>query len=148
MPCDLTSYPANWQELRRQILARARLRCECTGQCGLHGGTRSPRRCVERHRAPASFAQGRITLALAHLCSCEPLCANPAHILALCQRCHLRIDRFKHAATRKTRALDRTEGGGGAERTGKRPVLPSPGGDGQKPREAPPLRPLSPPNKN
>ncbi len=52
------------------------------------------------------FAQGMVVLTVAHTCSCTPLCANPEHTMALCNRCHLRLDlplHMKHAA--ETRRL-------------------------------------------
>jgi len=45
-----------------------------------------------------------IILNTAHMCNCSPPCTNPAHVFAACQRCHLRYDAFKHAATRAARA--------------------------------------------
>ncbi len=104
MPCNYALYPSTWKLLRAEILTRAQLRCECSGQCGIHGGPTNAHRCIERHHTQAIFARGRIVLTLAHLCQCQPLCADPAHIIAACQRCHLRIDRFKHSANRATRA--------------------------------------------
>ena len=96
MPIDYTRYPTNWQALRVAILARAGLQCECTGQCGLHHG----HRCTECHHKPAVFARGRIVLTLAHLLHRDPPCDHIEHILAMCQRCHLRLDRFHHAQAR------------------------------------------------
>ena len=98
MPTDMTRYGRNWPTFSRQIrYVRARSRCECCGQCGLHHG----RRCVENHHAAARFAHGTIRLTVAHLCQCDPPCQNPNHVLAMCQRCHLRLDRWKHAHTKK-----------------------------------------------
>jgi hypothetical protein len=34
---------------------------------------------------------------------------NPEHVIAACQRCHLRIDRFLHAAHRLARQLARQQ---------------------------------------
>jgi hypothetical protein len=31
-------------------------------------------------------------------CRCDPLCADPAHLRAMCNRCHLRYDVRLHAA--------------------------------------------------
>jgi hypothetical protein len=31
-------------------------------------------------------------LGCAHLCSCDPPCADPSHIAVLCQQCHNRLD--------------------------------------------------------
>lgn len=102
-------YPANWKTLRTEIVEiRAHGQCECIGQCGLHGGFRHVHRCVERNGLPARFARGKIVLTLAHLCNCVPLCGDHAHLIAACQRCHLRIDRYTHAKKRlETQRLQR-----------------------------------------
>ena len=109
-------YPDNWQEVSKQIrFERAQGRCECTGQCGLHKTNPGPRRCIEIDRESARWAGGIVVLTVAHLdaegdvCRCEEetgmLCANPEHLLAMCNRCHLRYDTPKHvknaAATRR-----------------------------------------------
>jgi len=104
MPIDYRLYPKGWRTFSSQIrFARAASQCECRGQCGLHGGPHGNRRCMERHHEPALWAKGTIRLTVAHLCSCNPPCDIPSHVLACCQRCHLRIDRFRHAKTRLTR---------------------------------------------
>ncbi len=100
MPCDMSSYPQHWASFRIDILARSLLRCECTGQCGIHSPNPMPRRCCEVQHTPARWFKGKVRLSLAHICKCSPPCANPEHVLAACQRCHLRIDRFNHAALR------------------------------------------------
>ncbi len=100
MPCDMTRYPANWPAFRIDILARAQLQCECTGQCGIHQAAKTARRCQEFHHQRARWAKGTIRLGIAHLCTCDPPCAIPGHVIAACQRCHLRIDRFTHAKKR------------------------------------------------
>jgi hypothetical protein len=102
MPIDLSRYPTNWRTFSAAIrFARARQQCECPGHCGLHQG----RRCTERHGQPAVWARGRIHLTVAHLCSCDPPCAIPSHVIAACQRCHLRIDRQLHKRHRLASAL-------------------------------------------
>jgi hypothetical protein len=94
-------YPPGWKQFSIDIrYVRAKQRCECTGQCGLHQGRPVTRRCIEQNHQPAHFANGRVTLTVAHLCTCDPICLIPAHVIAACQRCHLRIDRFKHAHNR------------------------------------------------
>jgi len=101
MAFNPADYPPHWKQFSAQIrFIRAQERCECQGQCGLHGGLKGQRRCVEVHRRKAVFAGGPVHLAVAHLCRCSPPCANPAHVIACCQRCHLRIDRYTHAAKR------------------------------------------------
>jgi hypothetical protein len=101
MPVDWSLYPQGWRSFAAAIkVTRARGRCECTGECGLHRPNPRPRRCTETHRARARWFRGRVTLTTAHLCNCHPLCMNPAHVKAMCQRCHLRVDSRKHARAR------------------------------------------------
>lgn len=106
MPIDRADYPADWELKRVMILARSGGRCECTGECDLHQPNPMPRRCVELQHKEARWFRGKVRLTLAHLCDCDPTCSTPSHLKALCQRCHLRVDRFKHAAARlRTQAL-------------------------------------------
>jgi hypothetical protein len=97
-------YPPDWFNIRAQLLEqRAHYRCECTGQCGLHQPNPRIRRCTELHGHPARWARGKVILTIAHICKCDPKCGIPEHLLASCQRCHLRIDRFEHAKKRLER---------------------------------------------
>lgn len=108
-PC----YPAGWKDFSRHIrYERAEGRCECLGHCGLHRTHPGPRRCVERDQQRAVWAHGIIVLTVAHLCSCDPPCIDAGHCLALCNRCHLRVDvplHQRHAA--ETRRLAKQEAG-------------------------------------
>jgi hypothetical protein len=100
MPPD--HYPPGWNQFSARIrFERAQSRCECTGQCGLHGGPSQGRRCTEIHHKPARWFKGTVRLTVAHLCNCNPICLNPLHVRAMCQRCHLRVDRFIHAMHRQ-----------------------------------------------
>jgi len=113
-------YPKNWKQFSLDIrVMRARLRCECTGECGLHGAglfQTKARRCVEMDGEKAKWAKGRVMLTVAHLnakggpCRCDPVCSIAAHVKAMCQRCHLRydVDLHRDNATR-TRDQKRAE---------------------------------------
>lgn len=95
-------YPKNWKEISNEIrFERAKGRCECNGECGLHSTTG---RCIERHGAPAQYAKGKIVLTVAHLNHNESDCRKE-NLKAMCQRCHLRYDSNQHknnsAATRR-----------------------------------------------
>lgn len=104
MPMPQSHYPPGWTLFSIQIrYGRAHSRCECTGQCGLHRNQTILRRCTELNHRAAHYAHGKIVLTVAHLCQCNPICLNPAHVIAACQRCHLRIDRFLHARHRQQR---------------------------------------------
>lgn len=103
-------YPPEWREVSLTIrTVRAAGQCECTGECGLHCTHPGPRRCLEMNGQPAVYARGTVVLTVAHLCTCEPLCADPQHLKACCQRCHLRIDQplhQRHAAETRRRAKE------------------------------------------
>ncbi len=125
MPFDRKKYPANWEAFSVRIrFGRAGGRCECEGECRLHRTTPGPRRCTETNGKPAQWAKGKVILTVAHLnnaggpCRCEPRCAIEGHVKAMCQRCHLRYDRDRHAANARE-GRDRGRGqadlfGGGA----------------------------------
>lgn len=124
MPCNYADYPKNWKAISQQIRAeRAGHICECMGECGYdHSiefendaeiyreiGLESPAlgRCLAMNRTEHLITGSRVVLTVAHLCNCAPLCANPEHLKALCQRCHNKLDaplRRKNAAkTRRNR---------------------------------------------
>jgi hypothetical protein len=108
MPVDYKLYPGNWFAIRAEILWRAGDQCECLGECGLHNGTDMfdgpAHRCIEKHLAKAIFARGKIILTVAHL-NHKPMDVRRSNLKAMCQRCHLRYDRFLHAANAaRTRA--------------------------------------------
>jgi len=112
LPVAAAHYPAGWRSFSDRIrLERAKGRCECTGQCGLHLSTSFLRRCTEFHHTPARYFNGLVRLTVAHLCRCSPICTESSHVIAACQRCHLRIDRQLHAehraATRSAKKLAR-----------------------------------------
>jgi len=123
-PENRSRYPANWNEIRAAILARADNCCE---QCKVANGTRIARgagRFIGTYmRADAevfdantgeSLGQVRmsdyevknmvdIVLTIAHLDHVPEHCA-PENLRAWCQRCHLRYDAQHHAETaRETR---------------------------------------------
>lgn len=112
MPMNRKDYPANWEQASATVrFIRARYQCECTGECGRHQPLTKPgpvtpaepplvRRCNEIHKQEARHSNGRIILTAAHTCNCYPLCANPDHLLAMCQACHLRFDMARHRASR------------------------------------------------
>ncbi len=104
MPMPPEHYPPGWKDFSIRIrVVRAGGRCECTGQCGMHRPNPRIRRCIERNHQKAEWARGTVRLTVAHLCDCDPICMIPAHVRAMCQRCHLRVDRHLHARHRKER---------------------------------------------
>ena len=136
MPMPPHHYPPGWEAFSRWVrLARAGGRCECTGQCGLHQHPTTKRRCIERNHYAAHYAHGKVILTTAHLCKCDPICLNPAHVIAACQRCHLRIDRFMHAAHRLDHQRHRREDTTDIRRDNTPKPAQSPGQPPQSPRE-------------
>lgn len=78
----------------------------------IHQHEAGRRRCAEYNGEPGVWAKGRIVLTVAHLCECDPPCAIGDHVIAACQRCHLRIDVPLHkrnaSATRARKAAGAT----------------------------------------
>ncbi len=96
-PARRRLYPANWAAISAAIrFDRARGRCECAGGCGDH---HLSGRCEERHGRDAESFAGTTWLAAAHL-DHDPTHNAPHNLAALCQRCHIRLDRFQQAASR------------------------------------------------
>ena len=101
MPIDYSRYAGNWHEFSKQIrFERAQNKCEWCG--------------AENHK-PHPDTGSFVVLTVAHLdargdvCECEKetgeKCANPDHVKALCQRCHLTYDAERHKFNaRRTRA--------------------------------------------
>ncbi len=125
-------YGKAWKARRLEILARAENRCECTGECDSdhNGRCDAPNRVVVwrssvaqhrwlRHECGAAclvefcteattgarIKPVKIILTIAHL-NHEAGDDRPENLKAMCQRCHLRLDRHQHAATAaRTRAV-------------------------------------------
>lgn len=102
---NASRYPKDWKQISARIrFVRAESRCECTGECGLHKG----RRCEEKHNEPAKWAKGNVILTTAHL-NHIPEDVRDENLKAMCNRCHLRMDKEHHAAnsakTRKDKKL-------------------------------------------
>lgn len=116
-------YPLEWATVARQVKwDRAEGLCECEGECGSNHGAwgRDGARCAIPHlahivrdpRRPEIWWHEvdmpvhqlldterkviRVVLTVAHLCACDPLCAERAHLKAMCNRCHLCLDRTLH----------------------------------------------------
>jgi 5-methylcytosine-specific restriction endonuclease McrA len=87
MPWRPAEYPHEWPAIRAAILARAQHRCE--------GCPHFPD-CRAVNHVPHPVTGSVVVLTIAHLCECLPKCGIPAHLRALCQRCHLRTDLVLH----------------------------------------------------
>lgn len=90
------NYPAYWKQFSEYIrFDRAGNKCE---RCGIENYSTNER-------------GSKVVLTVAHLdhasgvCRCRKQfgfkCAKPSHVRALCQRCHLNLDREKHIAVRQ-----------------------------------------------
>lgn len=92
-PENQARYPADWKAIRERILARAGNRCEL---CFLPNGEDVARDAAGYPFPPYDVAgTGRkvvtIVLTIAHI-NQQPEDNRDANLLALCQRCHNRID--------------------------------------------------------
>lgn len=98
-PENRARYPKDWPAISRSIKEdRAKLHCECAGECGrgTHDG-----RCPNRHGRPAYGTGSTVVLTTAHL-DHQPENCHPDNLRAMCQGCHLHYDKDHHAATART----------------------------------------------
>ena len=90
-------YPPDWPEILRRIrFVRAGGRCECAGECGHDHGGRCPAINYQSHPVTGS----KVILTTAHLEPTPENCADD-NLKAMCQRCHLALDRPIHDANRR-----------------------------------------------
>lgn len=96
-------YPPEWSLISDYIrFDRAMGRCECDGRCGgrfCQARLGITARCPNYHGDPNVVTGSKVVLTTAHLDNDPPNC-DPGNLLALCQQCHLSLDRDLHAATR------------------------------------------------
>lgn len=96
-------YPPEWPLISDYIrFDRAMGRCECDGRCGgryCQARLGITARCPNYHGDPNVVTRSKVVLTTAHLDNDPPNC-DPGNLLALCQQCHLSLDRDLHAATR------------------------------------------------
>lgn len=101
-------YPANWPEIRKQILERAGDKCEWCGVPNYAWRIPDGSWSINDMQAETwSCCDGlkvtRIVLTIAHLDHMPEHC-DPSNLRALCQSCHLRYDAPMHARNaRETR---------------------------------------------
>ena len=76
MPIDYRKYPNNWKTIRAKIMKRADGRCEL---------------CNAENYKPHWKTGSRVILTVAHIDQ-DTLNNKDYNLLALCQRCHLKID--------------------------------------------------------
>lgn len=117
-------YPSNWPEVRASIVERAGNACECTGQCGeclARCAAPNHARICRRIDTPSSWEPAeaigdrfppedfrpalRVVLTVAHVDHVESN-NDPSNLLALCQRCHLKMDARDNASRRRDNRFD------------------------------------------
>lgn len=99
MPIDYSEYPADWHEISLRIREeRARGRCECDGKCGHHHPNG---RCEAMNGEPHPRTGSRVVLTVAHWPDSDKQNVEDDNLHALCQSCHLSLDRDLHARNRR-----------------------------------------------
>jgi Holliday junction resolvase RusA-like endonuclease len=93
-------YPADWKEIRKEILARAEYCCE---------GSPAFPRCRAPHGQFHPDTGSRVVLTIAHLDQ-NPENNDRGNLRALCQRCHLRHDAdFRRNAAKPAPPLEEVQ---------------------------------------
>jgi hypothetical protein len=94
MGMNYSDYPDNWEDIRAEVLERAKnadgiSQCECLGECGReHKGTR----CLHlQYERLTTRSQYKVILTTAHLCHI-PHCDRLDHLKSMCQPCHQVFD--------------------------------------------------------
>ena len=87
MPINYKDYPKNWKDIRKLVLQRAGNKCEL---CGAKN--------KEKHPVTGS----KVVLTIHHINS-DKSDNRACNLIALCQRCHLRLDLCKHIDNRKNK---------------------------------------------
>ena len=103
---DRKKYPPDWARISREVRARSGGFCECRGECGEshvdESGGSLVESCDAMNGKPHPVTGSRVVLTVAHLCRCRDAqgrkCGDPTHLKAMCQRCHLALDRADHIA--------------------------------------------------
>ncbi len=95
-PMQRHLYPDDWEQISRDVRARADNRCEF---CGAVNGQ------------PHPVTGSKVVLTVAHLDN-DPRSRDPDRLRSLCQRCHLTYDAQLHAKhARQTRRRKQIEAG-------------------------------------
>lgn len=107
MPCNYKDYPENWKWLSKQIVKDAGNKCElCFAPNGvyvLRGKSKDeflPWYPDHSYYTKDGFKRVRIILTVHHIDS-DKKNSKIQNLIALCQRCHLRLDLLKHMTNRK-----------------------------------------------
>ena len=115
MPVDMGRYPKNWKKIVARVAKRAKGNCECSGECGKHGG-----RCDAMNHEAHPITGSKVTLTTAHLGIDYPdgrkgnkhdkLDCRMKNLKHMCNYCHLNFDRDEHIqnakATRRRKIIE------------------------------------------
>ena len=85
MPFDRRDYPSNWDDLSRAVKIEAGWRCEF---------------CQAEHGKPHPATGSPVVIATAHLDG-DPRNCERVNLIAVCQKCHLLLDRSRHSRHRR-----------------------------------------------
>jgi 5-methylcytosine-specific restriction endonuclease McrA len=81
-PENEARYPKDWEAIRRAILAREDNKCKF---------------CAAENGKPHPKTGSKVVLTIAHLRDHAPERVELTNLAALCQKCHLKLDRTRHA---------------------------------------------------
>lgn len=108
MPCDYSLYPSDWKWLSKQVIATAKDRCElcyapngavvCRSENAIDSDEH-PWRFQTDTDAADEEKTTKIILTVHHIDS-DKTNSKKQNLIALCQRCHLRLDLQKHMINR------------------------------------------------
>jgi len=87
MPINYKKYPSNWKQIRKEILERAGNCCEL---------------CGAENNKPHWKTKSKVILTIHHI-DYDITNNNYVNLIALCQRCHLRLDLPKHIKNKKNK---------------------------------------------
>jgi len=99
MPCDYKEYPINWKWLSKQVIHDAGNKCEL---CGAPNGISVVRpdkkdSSYPWYIAPNGYSGRRTKIILTvHHIDGDKKNNSKHNLIALCQKCHLRLDLSKH----------------------------------------------------
>lgn len=85
MPIDYKKYPKNWQEIRAKVLKRAGNSCEL---------------CPAINYKPHWKTKSKVILTIHHV-NFDTNDNRMCNLLALCQRCHIKLDAGEKARRRE-----------------------------------------------
>lgn len=98
MPINYRDYPENWKWLSKQIIKREGNRCYF---------------CRSKNGGKQIITKSKVVLTVHHIDGNKQN-SETLNLIALCQRCHLRLDLARHIKNRKLNRVSRQENKEGA----------------------------------